>query len=251
MKRLLATLTVVPATGAVLLGLAAPVSAHTVTVPRDTALHWGEYFGDHKSADSDRTTSPAPIALPAPVKQLSTSNSTQYALLANGRVWGWGQGTHGELGDGADANSFHAAVQVQFPRGVRIAFLPQDANPYDSGLAVDTRGQAWGWGLNLHGEFCHGGTQATDVPEKIPLPGPVTALAGANAHAIYGADGTVYACGANYRNQDDRPVPVKGLPSRMAVSELVSAFGDAGALLATASTTTGDTTPRASWATAP
>ena len=54
---------------------------------------------------------------------------------------GVGQGTHGELGDGADANSFHAAVQVQFPRGVRIAFLPQDANPYDSGLAVDTRGR--------------------------------------------------------------------------------------------------------------
>ena len=70
------------------------------------------------------------------------------------------------------------------------------------------------------------------MPEKIPLPGPVTALAGANAHAIYDADGAVYARGANYRNQDDRPVPVKGLPSRMAVTELVSAFGYAGALLA-------------------
>lgn len=232
MKRSLATLTVVPATAAVLLGLAAPVSARTAAVPGDTALHWGRYFGDPKIADEDITTSPAPIALPAPVKQLSTSNSTQYALLTNGQVWAWGQGTNGELGDGAHANSFKAAVQVKFPAGVTIAFLPQDANPYDSALAVDASGHAWGWGLNSHGEFCNGTTHATDVPKKIPLSGKVTALAGANAHAIYDAGGTVYTCGASYRGQSDTPVPVKGLPSRVAVTELVSGFGDVGALLA-------------------
>jgi hypothetical protein len=232
MKRSLATLTVVPAAATALLGLAAPASARTIPVPSRTALHWGRYFGDHKSGDADQAGLPAPITLPAPVRQLSTSNSTQYALLTNGQVWAWGQGTNGELGDGADANSFNAAVRVHFPRGVTIAFLPRDANPYDSGLAVDTSGHAWGWGLNLHGEFCNGSTRATDVPERIPLPGPVTTLAGANAHVIYDAGGTVYACGANYRNQDALPVPVKSLPSRVAVSELVSGFGDSGALLA-------------------
>jgi alpha-tubulin suppressor-like RCC1 family protein len=232
MKRSLATLTVVPATAAVLLGLAAPVSASTVTVPRDTALHWGRYFGDPKVADEDITPSPARITLPAPVKQLSTSNSTQYALLTNGQVWAWGQGTNGELGDGARANSFKAAVQVHFPAGVTIAFLPQDANPFDSAMAVDTSGHAWAWGLNKHGEFCNGTTRATDVPKKIPLPGRVTTLAGANAHAIFDAGGTVYTCGANHRHQSDTPVPVKGLPSGVAVTELVSGFGNAGALLA-------------------
>jgi alpha-tubulin suppressor-like RCC1 family protein len=232
MKRSLAMLAVVPATAAVLLGLAAPVSARTVTVRSGTALHWGRYFGDVKSADGQITVSPTRIALPAPVRQLSTSNSTQYALLTNGQVWAWGQGTNDELGDGAHVNSFKAAVQVQFPPGVTIAFLPQDANPYDSAMAVDTSGHAWGWGLNSHGEFCNGTTHASDVPKKIPLPGRVTALAGANAHAVYDAGGTVYTCGASYRGQSATPVPVKGLPSRVAVTELVSGFGDVGALLA-------------------
>src|SRR6516162_6565976 len=104
MKLLFATVTVVPAAAAVLFGLAAPVSARTIPVPRDAALHWGRYFGDNKAADGDVTASPAPITLPARVKQLSTSNSTQYALLVNGQVWAWGQGNHGELGDGAEAN---------------------------------------------------------------------------------------------------------------------------------------------------
>jgi alpha-tubulin suppressor-like RCC1 family protein len=232
MKRLLATVTVVPAAAAMLFGLAAGASAGTIPVPRDTALHWGEYFGDHKSADGDETTSPAPIALPAPVRQLATSNSTQYALLANGQVWAWGQGTNGQLGDGGHGNSFTTAVQVRFPAGVSIAFLPQDANPYDSAMAVDTSGQAWGWGLNKHGEFCNGTTRASDVPEQIPLPGHVTTLAGANAHALYDAGGTVYTCGANHQSQADYPVPVKGLPPGVAVAELVSGFGNAGALLA-------------------
>jgi hypothetical protein len=99
-------------------------------------------------------------------------------------------------------------------------------------LAVDTSGHAWAWGLNKPGKFCNGTTRATDVPKKIPLPGRVTTLAGANAHAVFDAGGTVYTCGANHLHQSDTPVPVKGLPSGVAVTELVSGFGNAGALVA-------------------
>lgn len=223
----------------------APAPAPARTAPassRGAALHWGSYFGDRVAADAARALSPARVSLPAAVKQLATSNSTQYALLTDGQVWAWGQGTHGQLGDGGDANSFTAAVRVRFPPGVTIAFLPYDAQPYDSALAVDTAGRAWGWGLNLRGEFCDGGTEAAGVPVRIPLPGTVTALAGANSHAVYDAGGTVYACGSNYAGVAGtgttavkryyRPVPVAGLPSGVAVRALVSAFADAGALLA-------------------
>ena len=88
------------------------------------------------------------MTLPGKVAEVATSNSTEYALLTNGTVYAWGQGDHGELGDGATTNSFTTAVQVEFPAGVTIASLPTDAMPYDTALAVDTNGNVWGWGRN-------------------------------------------------------------------------------------------------------
>jgi alpha-tubulin suppressor-like RCC1 family protein len=66
----------------------------------------------------------------------------------------------------------------------------------------------------------------------------VTALAGASNHALYDANGTVYACGQNVegdlgdgsRHGSDTPVKVTGL-GRSPVIKLVAAFANSGALL--------------------
>jgi alpha-tubulin suppressor-like RCC1 family protein len=99
---------------------------------------------------------------------------------------------------------------------VRIASIPADVMPYDTGLAVDTRGNVWGWGDNGGGELCLGDTRIYRTPVKLPLTG-VTALAGASNHALYDAHGTVYACGQNVdgdlgdgsRNSSTTPVRVR------------------------------------------
>ncbi len=57
--------------------------------------------------------SPAAVTVPGTVAEVGTSNSTQYALLANGSLYAWGLGTHGQLGDGGTENSFSKAVRVQ------------------------------------------------------------------------------------------------------------------------------------------
>src|SRR5579863_2717884 len=99
--------------------------------------HWGAYFGDLTAGDGNTHLWPTGVSFPdpAPVVQVGSSNAAQYALLSDGTVWAWGQGTSGELGDGIDANSFTSPVQVQFPQGVQIAFLATDAMPYDTALA--------------------------------------------------------------------------------------------------------------------
>jgi alpha-tubulin suppressor-like RCC1 family protein len=202
-----------------------------------TVLSWGSFFGGRPGNFGTRT-SPVAVRLPGKVAEVGTSNAAQYALLADGSLYAWGLGTQGELGDGSTASSFAAPVRVRFPAGVKIASIPTDAMPYDTGLAVDTRGHAWGWGGNGGGELCLGTAQAYLVPVELPL-SQVSALAGASNHALYDAGGTVWACGQNVagdlgdgsQRSTTTPVRVAGLSGRPVV-KLVASFANSGALLA-------------------
>ena len=202
-----------------------------------TVDHWGSYFGDDISSDRDTTLSPTTITLPGTIKQIATSNSDEYALLSDGTVWAWGQGTDGELGDGSEANSFSTPVKVQFPAGVTIASIPADAMPFDTGLALDTSGHVWGWGRNQSGELCLGNSAAQDAPAELPL-SSVTLLAGAGPHAEYDSGGVVYSCGGNQdgdlgtgtTTSSFTPVKVQ-LPADETVVSLVAAFENGGALM--------------------
>jgi alpha-tubulin suppressor-like RCC1 family protein len=121
---------------------------------------------------------------------------------------------------------------------VTIASLPTDAMPYNTGLAIDTTGQAWGWGDNSAGQLCLGNTARQTTPVRVPLI-HVTAMAGAGDHALYFSDGVLYACGGN--NDGDLgdgstapstvPVAVQALAGRH-VRDLVASYHDSGALLA-------------------
>ncbi len=199
--------------------------------PQNTVDHWGAY------GHADQLLVPTSISLPVPIKEIGTSNSAGYALLDNGTVWAWGMGHQGQLGDGIRDNSFSRAVQVRFPPGVRIAWVPRDVMPFNTAFAVDTQGHVWGWGLNKNGELCLGNAKMQTTPVKLPF-SDVTELAGAGAHAIYDASGRLYSCGGGFHGElgdgsmasSDTPAKVKGLDGR-AVTALVAAYRNAGALL--------------------
>jgi alpha-tubulin suppressor-like RCC1 family protein len=222
--------------------LSSPAAAHTLshTGADDTVQHWGSLFGGNAALKpQNTTTSPAAVSLPGPVAEVATSNSSEYALLADGSVYAWGLGNAGQLGDGATKNSFTTPVRVRFPAGVRIAFLPVDVMPFDTALAVDTTGHVWGWGDNQGGELCLGNRKMRLTPVRLPF-SHVTAVAGAFDHALYEARGRVWACGLNRLGElgDGRtkssfvPVRVKGLGRSARVVFLVAAFANSGALLA-------------------
>ncbi len=201
-----------------------------------SVTHWGSFFAGNGA--EDRLVSPTALELPGRVVEVASSNSTQYALLANGSVYAWGLGNNGQLGDGSTADSLTTPVRVHFPVGVKIAALPTDAMPYNTALAVDTTGHAWGWGLNQAGQLCLGNTAQYLIPIELPLSN-VAALAGAGDHALYDSGGTVFGCGANHygdlgngsTNPSSVPVEVQGLAAGQ-VRTLVASFNDSGALLA-------------------
>jgi alpha-tubulin suppressor-like RCC1 family protein len=99
----------------------------------------------------DRPTSIAGIT--GKVIQIATSNSDGYALTSTGAVYGWGVNSYGELGDGLLTPYETKAVRIEFPTGVRITSLANPM-PFDAGLAIDSTGHAWGWGLNGAGDLC-------------------------------------------------------------------------------------------------
>jgi alpha-tubulin suppressor-like RCC1 family protein len=178
--------------------------------------------------------------LPSQVSEVVTSNSDTYALDSNGAVWAWGADGDGEFGNGTTTSFSGTPVQVKFPAGVVIAKLPSPM-PFNTGLAIDTSGNVWGWGYNKDEELCLPSKPAPYlVPTRLPL-AHVTLASGAAGHALYDSNGTIYSCGNNTYGQlgDGRttsaasavPVPVAGLP-RQAVRTLVSSWGNSGALMA-------------------
>jgi alpha-tubulin suppressor-like RCC1 family protein len=210
--------------------------ARAAAAPAAQVMRWGSFFADG-SPNTATAVSPVTVRLPGTVAEVGSSNSTEYALLTNGSLYAWGLGAEGELGDGNLVDSPSRAVQVNFPPGVRIAYIPTDVMPYDTALAVDTRGRAWGWGDDAYGELCLGaGIQST--PALLPF-SHVTALAGAADHDLYDANGVVWACGQNVegdlgtgnRANTTKPERVAGLNGH-AVVDLVTSFANSGALLA-------------------
>jgi len=204
----------------------------TINSSTSTVYAWGAWGVGNK-----KTSRPKVLhGIVGTVTQIATSNYFGYALTSTGVVWAWGSGGRGELGNGTMTAFASRPLRVKFPPGVTIASLP-NSMPYDTGLAIDSQGNVWGWGYNHRDELCLPSSGNVLLPTELPLT-EVTLAIGAGAHALYYSNGTVYACGDNAdgelgdgtKKSSPEPKAVVGLPNSP-VQALESSWQSSGALL--------------------
>lgn len=163
---------------------------------------------------------------------------------AAGQVWAWGQGTKGELGNGAMKDRLRP-VLVKLPHGVKVSAVR--AGP-DFAVALTTSGRVLAWGDGTSGQLGNGHRRSSDVPVWVRLPRGVrvrAVSAGATSAFALTSAGRVLAWGDNQAGElgdgrkagTDRPVLV-AIPGRVTVTALgagvdhVLAVTSAGGLLA-------------------
>lgn len=153
---------------------------------------------------------PVQASLPiASLRAIAVAAGYQYSLLltADGAVYGWGENSSGQLGNGTRADRATAA-RVHLPSTVHVTTLVAGG---EHALALTSAGQVYAWGENSYGELgaptgaeCPGIAACSTTPVLVRLPAglPATAIAAGLEHSsALLADGTLYAWGANYAGQ--------------------------------------------------
>ena len=124
---------------------------------------WGDdSFGELgigiRRFDVDR---PVRVRLPAPAVAIAAGASSGYALLRDGAVWAWGDGSQGELGDGALRGS-------TLPRRVvGLSTVVQIAADGETAFALERPGAVFSWGSDQYGQLGDGSVTTSDVPVRV------------------------------------------------------------------------------------
>jgi alpha-tubulin suppressor-like RCC1 family protein len=151
------------------------------------------------------------------VVAISGGQFTGYALRRDGKVWAWGFGEAGELGDGRRSNS---DVPVEVHNLTQVVAI---SGGYYAAYALRRNGTVWAWGEGGSGQLA-----SSDVPVEIHNLTDVVAIAGGQftGYALR-RNGTVWAWGGfggngqlgnNSRTNSEVPVEVHNLTDVVAIS---------------------------------
>lgn len=121
-------------------------------------------LGDGTTADS---SVPVHVVLPGAVAQVfqggsGPQNGQTIATLSNDSLWVWGNGMHGQLGNGAVDNAT-APIRIVLPNGAEPATVSSGGF---ASYAIDRSGKLWAWGRNEAGQL---GTGRSGRNQRTPL----------------------------------------------------------------------------------
>lgn len=142
------------------------------------------------------------------ITKIAAGSSHVLALDNSGKVYAWGWGIHGQLGNNAASNSA-VPVDVNVSGVLAGKTMTAIAAGNTHSLAVDSDGKVYAWGGNANGQLGDNSVSQRNVPVLVTatdaLAGKeiVSVASGASAsHSLaVDSDGKVYAWGANANGQ--------------------------------------------------
>ena len=176
---------------------------------------------------------PVPVKLPAGVKVAAVRVGFAFAVAVTttGRVYTWGLGSEGELGNGQRKSS-DLPVAVHLPRGVRVKAVSAGAQ---TALALTATGRVLAWRDGQEGQLGNGRTVNSGKPVWVKIP-PRTRIkavgAGVDQMFAVTVSGGLLAWGGNtdFSLGDGKP-GIRRVPDRVRLPKHVRVVGAFGGLL--------------------
>lgn len=141
---------------------------------------------------------PAKVAAPSAITQLSANGRSILALKSDGTIWGWGDNTFAQFGNGT-ANAGGGPVQNSTLSGMIGVSCGLTC------LAVKNDGSVWGWGYNYFGQTGNGvpgpSTLVTKPFRNTTLSSVSAVASGETFSLALTTLGTVWAWGDNGSGQ--------------------------------------------------
>lgn len=177
-----------------------PLVSGILYITRDGLLHaLGSNLSLHLATapdEIDSVTTPGKVVLPGPARSVHAQPFGSYALLGDGRVYGWGLGATRYDPKANFDQRLYPQVPTHIPLGAPIAKL---AVTQDQWLALDVNGRVWssdGWGSRLtEREPLKSYLPAMLISDTgLPLARDI-AVSGKTIGIVLGVDGSVWTMG--------------------------------------------------------
>jgi len=167
---------VVDSGGSALSGITAIAAggSHALALKSDgTVYAWGyNFFGQLGNGTTISSSVAVPIVRTGIVGEVTAISAGLGHSLAiiDGAVYAWGYNYYGQLGNGADLQSYTPVTSLQ-------VVMDQDGNPLTNiesiiatghhCLAIDTSGSIWTWGNNIFGQLGDGSSKSRSKAKKV------------------------------------------------------------------------------------
>lgn len=179
---------------------------HVVGLAKNGAVYaWGwNWHGQLGIPGSGVKATPVRVNLPKKTKftQIAVGGRHSLALSKKGEIYAWGENTYGAIGDGTrDSTAKPHKVTEGAAKGVTFKAIAAGGG---FSLALDAKGNMYGWGYNDSGTLATGENRGHETPVAAEMPPGVTfkAISAGRYHALaLTQDGQLYSWGANERFQ--------------------------------------------------
>lgn len=175
-------------------------AVHALALREDgTVWAWGVNQQGQLGVDTSLASrhTPAPVPGLTDVVAISATQGSNLALRRDGTVWGWGDNSLGQLGDGTRISRHTPAPVAGLTNVVGLM-----STFYGTSLVVRRDGTVWGFGHNDMGVLANTAQQFYTTPVRLPALARVKALsAGMGTGYALREDGTVRAWGSNAYDQ--------------------------------------------------